>query len=210
MPGLASTAPEILRIRRELFEFAAAVFTVVELAQRAEQGGAFDRNQWMLALSRVQATATRLGASYETSDVHAWASAVMARQGPYRRVLGNLAGLAARPTDAAEPIGPATAELAAGIFAEWSGSVASYLEHRSQLGDAALAALAFAPAGMLRALGLGLVAAAPEELIDDAAQAAAEGAAELASHVPWWAWAIVVGLALTVVSQWIPRRRRSR
>lgn len=203
MPALATTAPAILALRRDLFEFAAAVFEVADLAELHAQGGAVARDAWMLALSRVQSTAETLRRNMIESDVSAWASAVMARQGPYRRMLGNLGALAARPTAAAEPFGAATAELAATIFAEFSGSVAGYLENRSQLGDAALAALALAPAGMLRALGFGFVAAAPEELIEDTKKKIAEEV----SQIPWWAWAILLGLGFVVVSSALPRRR---
>lgn len=200
MPALATTAPAILQARRELAAFAFAVFRVRELAA----AGWGDRPTRMLELSRVQAAAGALAATLATSDIRAWAAAVMARQGPYRRALGNLRALEARPDAAAGPIGLATAELVATILVEFTGSVAGYLEHRSQLGDAALAALALAPSGLLRALGIGIVAAMPEEMAEDLK----EGAADLLREIPWWAWAVLVALAATAAAAWLPRPRR--
>lgn len=146
------------------------------------------------AYGNISAQAGMLARDFDTGAAAEWAHAYIGRRAAVTRVIAGLRVLQERPDTALTVYGLATLQRTGDLVAEWSGMLGDQWEHRSQMGDAALAALATAPAGILRALGVGLVAAAPEELLEDAADAAKKGAGDLLAGIPPLAWVVIAVL----------------
>jgi hypothetical protein len=107
----------------------------------------------------------------------------------------------AEPSSVTSDPGLATIQRAADMVLEVFAGLSGEWEHRAQMGDAALAALALAPQGALVALGVGAGIAAPPELVADLARGARDAVRDelgfdLVGWLPWivggvlalWAW----------------------
>lgn len=163
---MINTGPLTLKLRLRLAELAAEFGRVGDGDYEAEP-----------ALSRA---AGELASALSTPEIEQWGTSYLPRSPTYRRTIIYLRVLEEQPELAITDRGIATLQLAADTITAWIYQTSEMMESRAQMGDAALLTLAAAPFGILMALGLGFLVAAPPELVDDLEDAAIDAAKKAA------------------------------
>lgn len=197
MPGwLVAKVPELARdlgaLASVVFEYAADAPTFTE------------RREHQTQLIRISALARDLYDRWVSADpfmreLRTFAGTTPVRLATWTRVMHGLARMVLEPQFAITPPGLGVLELCAGLVAEWQRIAWGAVEHRAQLGDAALVFLLTSPMGAMRALVSAGVATASPESVDAVLAIAGEAGDELKKAAAPFAFPAALAIGAVVL-----------